>query len=320
MMQAGQRSGTECTISPSDRNRMNNWEAGVSIQDLIASKSASLTQTDRRIAQVVLGNPTQIAFSTVADLARQARTSRPSVVRFAMKLGFEGYSELQAWIREEVARQLAIPSLRIRRREPQGLIRGDIEKSVAAAFEALADARIGTLTAPVIAARNVWILSGETSMAGAYVLHSGLSMLRPGVHLVLEHSAGRDLCGASAEDAAVIFDFARYRKTPITAAKALTEMGVQLVAITDGPLSPLATLTPNWCALKIPAVGPFDSAVPPVIAAELLVARIAFELGDAARERIDRLESLWQRIETFLEYMPRHERFGHSGDRATENW
>jgi len=288
----------------------------LTIQDLIASASQALTVTERRIARVVLQDPTQIAFGTVADLARKADTSPPSIVRFAAKLGFAGYSELQGWMQEGVSRQLSIPSQRIRRRDPQGAIRSTIEQAVAAAFDTLTDARVAALAAPLIGAKNVWILSGETSMAGACVLHSGLSMLRPNISLVLEHSTGRDLCGAEPGDAAVIFDFARYRKTPVTAAQALVERGIELVAITDGPLSPLATLTPNWCELKIPGVGPFDSAVPPVIAAELIVARVASELGDAARERIDRLEALWQRVETFQKYTPRASRHGVNADGA----
>lgn len=282
----------------------------MSLQDLIASKSDRLTPTERRIARVVLQEPTGLAFGTVADLARKARTSRPSVVRFATKLGFSGYSELQAWIREGVTRRLSIPSHRIRLRDPDATVRANIENAVSHAFDTLDDTRLCSLAAPIVSARNVWVLSGETSLAGAHVLHSGLSMLRPNVHLVLEHSTGRDLCGASRGDTAVILDFSRYRRTPITAARALAEIGLDLVAITDGPLSPLASLTANWCELKIPAVGPFDSAVPSVIAAELLVARVARELDEPARERIDQLESLWQRVETFLEYIPREDRPG----------
>ena len=147
-------------------------------------------------------------------------------------------------------------------------------------------------------------------MAGAHVLHSRLSMLRPDVHLVFEHSISRDLCGAARGDAAVILDFARYRRTPMLAAGALVDEGVDLIAITDGPLSPLASMTQNWCQLRIPAVGPFDSSLPAVLAAELIVARVADELGDAGRDRIDRLERLWQQTATYLEYTPRIERPG----------
>jgi len=286
----------------------------LSIQDLIASKSDTLTPTERRIARIVVDEPTLLAFGTVADLARQARTSGPSVVRFATKLGFEGYSQLQSWVQEGVSRQLSTPGYRIRHRDTQTTARQGIEHAISLAFESLDADRLASLAAPLIAARHVWILSGETSLAGAHVLHSGLSMLRPHVHLADEHSIGRDLCGAGEGDAAVVLDFARYRRIPILAARALADAGVDIVAITDGPLSPLVSLTQNWCSLRIPAVGPFDSSLPAVLAAELLVARVADELGDAGRERIDRLESLWQHTATYMQYTPRNQRSVTTGD------
>jgi len=286
----------------------------LSIQDLIASKSNILTPTERRIARIVLDEPTLLAFGTVADLARRARTSGPSVVRFATKLGFEGYSQLQSWVQEGVSRQLSTPGYRIRHRDTQTTLRQAIEHAIALTFDALDAERLASLAGPLIAARYIWILSGETSLAGSHVLHSGLAMLRPHVHLADEHSIGRDLCGAGPGDAAVVLDFARYRRIPMLASKALADAGVDLIAITDGPLSPLASLTRNWCALRIPAVGPFDSSLPAVLAAELLVAHVADELGDAGRERIDRLESLWQHTETYMRYTPRDQRSAPTGD------
>ncbi len=288
---------------------MNIGAFGLTIQDLIASSADKLTPTDRRIAGVVLEDPTLLAFGTVSDLAERARTSRPSIVRFAAKLGFQGYTDLQSWARDGVSRQLSSPSQRIRRQPGTTTpIREGILQSLQSAFAALDDAALDALAAPIASAPSVWIITGETSMAGARALQSGLSMARPGVHLVDEHSTGRDLSSAGAGDVAVVFDFARYRRHSVTVAKALSELGVTIVAITDGPLSPLAALTPIWCELKIPAVGPFDSSVPVVAAAELIVARVVGLLGDSARERIDRLEALWQATDTFLHYSPRPSR------------
>lgn len=286
----------------------------MSLQDLIASKSDILTPTERRIARAVLDDPTRLAFGTVADLAGQARTSGPSIVRFATKLGFEGYTQLQAWVRRGVSRQLSTPGHRIRRRGTPTASRQGLEQAMADAFSALDADRLGSLAEPLVDARHVWILSGETSLAGAHVLHSGLSMLRPRVVLAREHSIGRDLCGAAGGDAAVVFDFARYRRVPMLAARALVDAGVELIAITDGPLSPLASLAQRWCALDIPAVGPFDSSLPAVLAAELIVERVADQLGDAGRERIDRLEAMWQRTETYMEYTPRDQRSAASSE------
>ena len=272
----------------------------MSIQDLIAAAGDRLTPTDRRIAEAVVDNPTLLAFGTVSDLADQVETSRPSIVRFATKLGFEGYPDLQAKAREQLSRQLSSPSQRIRHRQESGPLRQSVHEAIDQVFESLTDDRLDALVTPIVKASNVWILSGETSMAGAHTLHSGLSMLRSDVRLVNEQSLGRDLAGAGAGEAAVVFDFNRYRRHSITAARALADVGLTILAITDGPLSPLARIAHAWGHLKIPAVGPFDSSVPAVVAAELIVARAAVLLDAQARERIDRLESLWQATGTFI--------------------
>lgn len=272
----------------------------MSIEQRIAAVSDRLTPTERRIAEAVLADPTLIAFGTVSDLAGRVPTSRPSIVRFAAKLGFGGYSDLQRWTRDALSRRLSSPSQRIRQQRGGSPARDTVVDAILRTFEVLDGKRLAALATPLVEASNVWIISGETSLAGAHVLHSGLAMVRTNVNLVEEHAIGRDLTSAARGDAAVVFDFARYRRSSITAARALADLDVTLVAITDGPLSPLASLTPNWCELKVPAVGPFDSAIPAVAAAELLIAEVVDRLGETARERIDRLETLWQVTSTFL--------------------
>mgnify|MGYP006283487075 CR=1 FL=1 len=278
---------------------------------MIASVNDRLTPTERRIAEVVTTDPALLAFGTVSDLARRVDTSPPSIVRFATKLGCEGFRDLQSHARHGLSRQLGRPAQRIRHpQDSLAPIRGAVDDAVHDTFAALDENTLAALARPIVHARAVWILSGETSRCGAHALHSGLAMVRPHVKLVEEHDTGRDLSGADPGDTAVVLDFPRYRRDSISAARLLADLGVHIVAITDGPLSPLASLTPAWCGLRIPAVGPFDSAVPVVLAAELIVAEVVRQLGDVARDRIDQLESLWEATGTFLEYRPREERPG----------
>jgi DNA-binding MurR/RpiR family transcriptional regulator len=274
----------------------------MTIPNLIAAARERLTPTERRIAEAVLQEPTLLAFGTVSDLAERVGTSRPSIVRFATKLGFQGYTTLQLHARQELSLQLSRPGDRIRHSESSmEPARLAMERALASVFEALGDGRLERLAKPIIEARNVWILTGETSRAGAHALLSGLSMVRANVSLIDEHSSGRDLSSAAAGDTAVVLDFARYRRHSICAAQTLAAQGVRIVAITDGPLSPLASLTEDWCALLVPGIGPFDSSVPAVAVAELLVAHVAHQLHEEAQNRIDRTESLWDATGTFLE-------------------
>ena len=114
------------------------------------------------------------------------------------------------------------------------------------------------------------------------------------------HPAVRIATRPGSRDTAVVFDFHRYRTHAVNTARVLAESGVRVVAVTDGPLSPLVALTDTWCELIVPAVGPFDSSVPAVAMAELFVASVAGVLREDARERIDRTEELWEVTGVFV--------------------
>jgi DNA-binding MurR/RpiR family transcriptional regulator len=269
--------------------------------ELVAAASSALTPTQRRIAEAVLAEPTLLAFGTVSDLAGRVGTSRPSIVRFATKLGFEGYTELQHHVRNDLSRRLSRPGDRIRSDGDESVpARVAIDDAISSVFDAFEGDRLAELVEPLVRADNIWILSGEASQAGAHVLHSGLAIVRPGVHALDEHSFGSTLSDAGPSDTAVVFDFYRYRRQVATAAGILADAGVTLVAITDSPLSPLVELAETWWQIEVPAIGPFDSSVPVVAMSELLVAQVAKALKDDATDRIDRIEALWEKTAAFL--------------------
>lgn len=271
------------------------------LSQIIAAAGERLTPTERRIAQAVLDDATLLAFGTVSDLAAAVDTSRPSIVRFATKLGFSGYPELQNHVREVLAVRLFRPSERIRAAGETASTRSEMDRSISSVFEAIGGARLSEFAGKLGGAEAVWIISGETSRAGAHALLSGLSIIRPRVVLWEDHTIGKDLAGVGPSDVAVIFDFYRYRQTVVTAAQILAASGAEIIAITDGPLSPLAGLTDAWCGLHVPAIGPFDSSLPAVAMSELLIAEVAVLLQEVATDRIDRTEKMWADTNTFYD-------------------
>jgi DNA-binding MurR/RpiR family transcriptional regulator len=280
---------------------MNSEMPFTSTQDLVAAVVGDLTPTERRIAEAVVAEPTLLAFGSVSDLAGRVGTSRPSIVRFATKLGFDGYTQLQEHVRSNLSRRLARPSDRIRSVSDEPVpVRAAIDESIASVFDALDGERLAQLVRPLVQAGTTWILSGESSLAGAQTLHTGLAMVRPGVRLLEEPSFGTDLGDAQRGDAAVVIDFMRYRRQVVAATGILADAGVTIVAITDSPLSPLVELADVWTQIDVPAVGPFDSSISVVALCELLVAQATRELREDATNRIDRIEALWERSETFV--------------------
>lgn len=272
------------------------------ISDAIAASRDRLTVTERRIAEAIVREPTLLAFGTVSDLATRIGTSRPSIVRFATKLGFEGYPALQAVARQNVSRQLGRPSERLR---DHPTTRETDLATLTMAVEALGvfvgGVELAVLASMIASAKAVWVASGETSRAAAHVLRSGLGIIRPDVHLLEDHTLGRDLASAGPDDIAMVSDFPRYRRSAVVTARALSARGVKIAAITDGPLSPLASLAEILVQVSVPAIGPFDSSVPTVALMELLVAEVAQIDHANVQERVDVTEQLWTETGTFVE-------------------
>jgi RpiR family carbohydrate utilization transcriptional regulator len=68
------------------------------MNDIISAIRNSLDQlksAEKRVAECVLREPGEVIKFTITELAEQARTSEPTVVRFCRKMGLKGYMELR---------------------------------------------------------------------------------------------------------------------------------------------------------------------------------------------------------------------------------
>lgn len=279
---------------------------GATIDGRIAAARDSLTPTERQLAEMLSSDPTSWAFTTVAELAERAATSGPTVIRFAVTLGFDGFSSLQDEVRSDVAARLRRPSDRIRqsRDEVDHIVALD---AITETFDRLDDERIDAIAETVAGApERVWIVASESSSPVAHLLAANLALLRPGVvHLTGSGpSTAASIADASANDAAIAIDFPRYEHAVVELATSLGDRGVEIVALTDGPLSPLTSIAGTWCGVLVPSVGPFDSATAIIAVAEVVIARVAALLGSDARTRLDAVESQWAEHGVFVDGAP----------------
>ena len=281
-----------------------------SIGERLGRLRASLTPTERRVAELVVDDSTVLAFATVAELAERAGTSGPTIVRFATKLGFAGYSELQQHARDAVTAQLR-PVDRSRsstaargRHTSWTTLRDASLDTVERVFDGIDPATLDEMARAIARARgHVWVVTSETSSPVAPLLVSNLRLIRAGVRHLTGSSAAlaSELVDASDRDVVVAIDAERYERSVSDIVDALAARGVSIVAITDGPMSPLATSAGLRCDVDVPAIGPFDSAVPIVIVAELLTAAVARHCRRTATHRLESIEAAWSASDVFAD-------------------
>ncbi len=266
----------------------------------IDERRNELTPAERRIADVVLTHPQAVAFGTVADVARHAETSGATVVRFAIKLGFSGFSELQEQVQDELAHRLRPAAERIRERQPSEV--------VARAMSIELDNVQGTLEAverdaftTVVAAlsdrkRRVFVVAGETARGVGLQFADDLAMLRPDVRALLggDVQAARTLADLEGGDALVALDFRRYERWVLNTCRQAAAESAFVIALTDSTLSPLADVAAATLVVQAKGTGPFDSQVGTLALINTIVAGVAARVQSAATARLDRIEAGWR--------------------------
>ena len=271
----------------------------MTVETRIGRASASLTTAERRVAEVILSKPQLVAFGTVAELAAAASAGAATVVRLAGKLGYDGFTGLQASVQHALAGQLRPAAERIREPAATDAIGRHLQSeldNVTVTLRALeADAVADAVSRLADASARVYLLSGDASSGVAAQLAGDLSALRDRVYVIDGNDVAvrRVVSQLRTTDVLVAIDLRRYDRWVVEATRGACAGGVWCLAITDSLLSPLASLAARTFTVAAAGVGPFDSHVGTLALANVLVAAVADRLRVEATERLDRAESAW---------------------------
>ena len=93
---------------PIDRDRPERSLSGRNVLELILMRLPELRKSDRRVAEHILSDPQAALVATVAETARKAGVSEPTVMRFCAALGFEGFQDFKLKLAHSVA--LGVPA------------------------------------------------------------------------------------------------------------------------------------------------------------------------------------------------------------------
>lgn len=274
------------------------------VADRIGSQGAALTTAERRVAEVVLARPQLVAFGTVAELASAAGAGAATVVRLSTKLGYDGFTALQAAVQAELAAQLRPAAERIR--EPAG---ADLTTRHQQLEVANVEASLRALSAETLAAvvdhladrdARVFVLSGDASRGVALQFVGDLGSLRDDVTLIDGNpiAVRRQAALLRDGDVLVTLDLRRYERWVVDVAQSARAAGVWSVALTDSVLSPLAQFADATVVLAAAGSGPFDSHTGTLAVFDLFVSAVADRLRAHATERLDRLEAVWREVLT----------------------
>ena len=276
--------------------------ARITLGEMIHQRTGELTPSERKVARTLFATNLMAGFDTVAELARRAQVSGPTVVRFATKLGFSGYPDFQRALRGDLAQRIDSP-LRLYGRNdqtPQGdrlleHARDTFTRGIASTLASLPAREFEAVIALLADKRRpLWTTGGRFTQSCAQMLHAHLYQLRPNSHVLEYTPAGRRdaLLDLGRRDVLLVFDFRRYQKDTIALAQTASARGATLILITDPWLSPIADIADHVLTADVEAPSPYDSMVPCFALLETIVAALVARLGQNTKRRIAELERL----------------------------
>jgi DNA-binding MurR/RpiR family transcriptional regulator len=248
-----------------------------------------LTPTQRRIAHCLVRNAAEAPFLSSVEVADLAGVSQPSVTRFAVALGFDGYPALRRRLRELGLAEPAEPG---GRETPGEAVRNEQQRAVLTEIAnlehlaaMLADPEPVTRAARLLATSSpLPVLGLRAASAQAQGFAYFAAKVHPDVRLLDEGGSmlGDRVERAAAAGASVLMCFAlpRYPRELMDALTAARECGLTVITVADSAFAPVAKLSDLLLPAAVGSSLVFDTACAPMMLGRVLLQAMCDELPD----------------------------------------
>ncbi|MDO4546969.1 MAG: MurR/RpiR family transcriptional regulator [Clostridia bacterium] len=286
---------------------MNSAENAQELISRLNHSGKKLSKSHRRIAECIVSHYDKAAFMTASKLGEYVGVSESTVVRFASALGYEGYPQLQKALQELIRHRLTASQrfemtgdmdhtqvlTRVMKADIVN-IRSTLDELDLKAFEDSID--------DILAARSVYVLGLRASAPLAQFLAHYLNFILPSVMPVTSGVSDifEQMARIGSGDVLIGISFPRYTSRTIEAMNFARNRGASLIAITDGPLSPLHACSDLCLTAKTDMASFVDSLAAPLSLMNALIVALGQRRRHEVAEFFDGMEQIWAEYDVYL--------------------
>ncbi len=276
-----------------------------------------LSKSQQKVAEHLLTHGLDVMHYTVAQLAEKVGVNASTVVRMAQAVGYDGYPEMQAALRDYLMRQ---SRLKERLQLGSQLLEEEIrqaqqEHGNTSILQTVLRQEMQNLLnltnhVPIAdyeqavewldSARQIYILGLGSSYAVAlnfgnilrYVLPNA-QVLTPGIDPI-----AKQLEPMGADDLLFSISFARYMRDTLTTMDLARRIGAKVITVTDSPVSPAAQRA------DLPLIVPYrlwlyGNSVAMFALLNAILGALVLRHPDATEARLEHLEFLYETYRLF---------------------
>jgi DNA-binding MurR/RpiR family transcriptional regulator len=287
-----------------DPGRTSGPQAG-SVESRIKASYSELPESERRIADLILEFPGEMAAYSATELARLSGGSKAAVTRLVQRIGFASYDEARRAARD--AQSWGSPLYLMQRETTKSgfsaRVRSHVEQDVgniSFTLEGLRADAFDEMVSAICNARRVLLLGYRNSHHLAGYARSQILQGRGDVYLLptAGETVAEEIAGLTPDDLLVVIGFRRRVSEVPRAMAAAAAAGARILYITDraAATSPHATWTIP-CAVR--GMDFFDRYAAAMSLLHFLCVAVMEKLGAGGRSRLLQIEKLHEELHDF---------------------
>ncbi len=273
------------------------------LDKLIQARFEALPPKLQQAARHALDAPSEIALHSMRTVAANASLQPATMLRLARELGFENYGDFRSIYMDWLSGQNKTFYKRaadLRERSASTDKTGLLAEIFLAETSNL-DETFGPKNAKAFnvahgileQAKQIYIFGQRSLFPAAYYLHYACALFARNTTLLtgVGGTFADELRRIDKDDVLVAFSFHPYALSSISAIEFVRKRGAKIIAITDSPVSPVAT--GNAATLLAPTTSPslFPSVLPALAVAQAFAALMIASGGEERLEEIANSEA-----------------------------
>jgi DNA-binding MurR/RpiR family transcriptional regulator len=284
----------------------------LTISDLIQARLEDLTRAERQLADSILENYPASGLGPLSALAKDAHVSVPTVARMVHKLGFKGYPEFQAALREELKAKVqnpiakhdtwadGAPSEHMLNRFTDAVI-DNIRHTLGQIEPAMFDRACNLVANTNL---HLYIVGGRITHTLAEYLFLHMQVIRPRLTHIQSTSNTwpHYLLDVQKGDVFVIFDMRRYENNTLKLAEMAHAQGAEIILFTDQWRSPIHRLASISFSSRIVVPSAWDSLATPLLLVETMISSVQNLNWKGTKTRMEGLEDMFDQTKLFRKF------------------
>ncbi len=277
------------------------------VSKIITDTYDSMSKTHKQIANYVLRNMTDTSYMSIKELSEKTKAGEATIIRFCIKLGFEGYPEFKKAVKDELRNSGNITD-RLRESYEAYEGRGEgiiqmLQDDIRRIENTISNLNIDEffeICDAILSSKKIYIIASRSAASIGSFFQYYLNMTLGNVELITDMGCGADKLSSIGEgDVAIGISFVRYAKSTVNLFRYSHEKGAATIAITDSKVSPLVKYSDRSIFTDTAVPSYIDSFVAPFSIINAILFEIGRQKNVELEKRMTELDNIYDKFKIF---------------------